>query len=504
MRRTLFVLAFALLAGCTGPERLAVEPIPSTETDPTVAVTILQLNDVYEITPVEGGKSGGLARVATLRRRLLAENPNTITVIAGDFYSPSALGTARVDGERINGKQMVAVLNALGLDVATYGNHEFDISEDAFLQRVTESEFVYVTANVTSDEGAAFPNTQTTWTRTFTDADGDSLRLGITGVTLASNPAAYVAYADPLPAMAAAVEALDAETDVIVGLTHLALEDDVRVAAEIPAVDLVLGGHEHENIRVFRGPDFTPVVKADANARTVYVHRLRYDPRDGSLAIDSELVPITDALRDDPEVAAVVRHWVDLGFAGFEASGFEPAEVVTTTTEPLDGREATIRNRPTNLGALIAEAFAREAGEVDLAVFNSGSVRIDDVLPAGAVSQYDVIRVLPFGGSVLAVDVSGAVLARVLDQGLANRGTGGFLQTWNVAQADDGTWRIGGEALDPAATYRIATSDFLVSGNETGLDFFDAETNPDVTITATLRDVRMAVIDELQRRYGAP
>ena len=47
-------------------------------------VTILHFNDVYEITPVEGGRSGGLARVATLRRRLLAENPNTFTLLAGD------------------------------------------------------------------------------------------------------------------------------------------------------------------------------------------------------------------------------------------------------------------------------------------------------------------------------------------------------------------------------------------------------------------------------------
>jgi 5'-nucleotidase/UDP-sugar diphosphatase len=79
--------------------------------------TLLQLNDVYEITPVANGTSGGLARVATLRQQLLAENPNTITILAGDFLSPSALGTARVDGEPLAGKQMVAAAqpNGLGL-----------------------------------------------------------------------------------------------------------------------------------------------------------------------------------------------------------------------------------------------------------------------------------------------------------------------------------------------------------------------------------------------------
>ncbi|MFM7576381.1 MAG: metallophosphoesterase, partial [Microcystaceae cyanobacterium] len=100
----------------------------------TIPFTLLHFNDVYEIMPIAGGKWGGLARVATLRQRLKQENPHTYTVLAGDLLSPSALGTAQVKGERLAGKQMVAVLNQLGLDYATFGNHEFDLSETEFLQ----------------------------------------------------------------------------------------------------------------------------------------------------------------------------------------------------------------------------------------------------------------------------------------------------------------------------------------------------------------------------------
>ncbi|CAF5146741.1 unnamed protein product, partial [Rotaria sp. Silwood1] len=53
--------------------------------------TILQMNDIYELKPLSGGKKGGMARVATIRKLLLQENPNTFTVIAGDIVSPSAL-----------------------------------------------------------------------------------------------------------------------------------------------------------------------------------------------------------------------------------------------------------------------------------------------------------------------------------------------------------------------------------------------------------------------------
>ena len=507
MRPLLAVLASALLlAGCAPSNRTVLDAPPAVPmpAEPVVTATILQLNDVYEITPVEGGRTGGLARVAALRRHLLEEDDDVLTVIAGDFFSPSALGTARVEGERLNGKQMVAVLNALGLDLATFGNHEFDLSEEAFLQRLAESRFPYVTSNVTNAQGAPFPNTLPRYVWTVEDG-GASATVAFVGVTLASNPKPYVRYADPLTSLRAAADALADSADALVGLTHLALEDDMTAAATIPALDLVLGGHEHENVEVYRGPDFTPVLKADANARSVYVHRLRLHTLSGLVEVRSELVPITEAWAQEPAVAAEVRRWVDLAYAGFAESGFAPAELVATTTEPLDGREASVRNRATALTDLIAEAYRREAaahGTVDLALYNGGSIRIDDVLPPGPVTQYDVIRVLPFGGNVLTVEMRGATLDSVLTQGVANRGTGGYLQAAGVTRTDGGAWQVGGQPLDPGRTYRVAISDFLVTGRESGLAYLNAETNPNVRVVGTHRDVRQAVIEELRRRYG--
>lgn len=111
-----------------------------------VDITLLHLNDVYEITPVEAGKRGGLARVATLQQ-LLSQNPHTYTLLAGDAFSPSALGTARVNGHPLAGEQMVAVMNAVGFNYATFGNHEFDLSEAEFQQRLKESRFRWLSSN---------------------------------------------------------------------------------------------------------------------------------------------------------------------------------------------------------------------------------------------------------------------------------------------------------------------------------------------------------------------
>ncbi|MCI5137336.1 MAG: hypothetical protein D3922_02715 [Candidatus Electrothrix sp. AR1] len=93
--------------------RTSLSPV---ENSNEVRITVLQMNDVYEVDSVNGGKEGGLARVASLRDMLLQRNPDTLTVLAGDLFSPSALGTAPYKDGCLNGRQIVATMNALGLD----------------------------------------------------------------------------------------------------------------------------------------------------------------------------------------------------------------------------------------------------------------------------------------------------------------------------------------------------------------------------------------------------
>ena len=93
---------------------------------PTVEFTILHLNDVYEIERPRDQTLGGLSRVAALRKRLVEENARTYTMLSGDALSPSPIGGAVIEGDELAGRQMVAVLNVMGLDFATFGNQEFD------------------------------------------------------------------------------------------------------------------------------------------------------------------------------------------------------------------------------------------------------------------------------------------------------------------------------------------------------------------------------------------
>lgn len=500
MQRTWLRAVALLTVALIGLHGCATPTAPGSSAGQASTVTLVHLNDVYEILPVEGGKSGGLARVATVIQALKAAHPAVLTTLGGDYLSPSALGTARVDGQPLAGRQMVDVLNATGLDLATLGNHEFDVSEAAFRAHLTQSKFRIVSTNVTDALGKPFPGVPTSLVVPVV-AGGRMLRIGFIGVTIDSTQKSWVRYREAIAAARAEIETLRGKVDAIVALTHLSLEQDAEFVAAVPDIDLVLGGHEHENWLMYRGPRFVPVVKADANVRSIAIVTMTFAAPGTPPAIAVRLQKIDDSIASAPAVDAVARAWVEKAFAGFRREGFAPEAVVATIGEPLDGRESSVRNRSGRLTDLIAAAFAREAAPVDMAFFNGGSVRIDDVVPPGPITEYDIIRILPFGGKVVKATFDGALLERVLDAGVNNEGQGGFLHTWGVRR-EGGAWLVQGRAIDPARRYAVALNDFLLTGGEANLGFL-TRGHPQVRDVQELRDVRHAVIEELRRTSPA-
>jgi len=130
MKKIKILLAFlVLLSSCS-------------KDDGKISFTLLQLNDVYEISSIQGGKFGGMARVETLHKELSAKNKNTLLVMAGDFLNPSLIGTMKHNGVRVSGKQMVEVMNAMNFDLAAFGNHEFDLSQKDLQKRLMRAIFL--------------------------------------------------------------------------------------------------------------------------------------------------------------------------------------------------------------------------------------------------------------------------------------------------------------------------------------------------------------------------
>ncbi len=206
----------------------------------TVRVTILHLNDTYQFTPADGGKRGGLARVMTIKKEALKENPNTIMTLGGDTLSPS------VETRTYKGAQMIDAWNMVGLDYAALGNHEFDLKTAELLERMKESKFTWLNANVVDTKtGKLFADTPQFVIRSI-----GGVKIGMIGLLLpetkeTSSMEAHLSVTDFCATARDLVPKMrEAGANVIVGITHLFMNQDKKLAG-CADFDLILGGHEH-------------------------------------------------------------------------------------------------------------------------------------------------------------------------------------------------------------------------------------------------------------------
>lgn len=437
-----------------------------------IEFTFLQINDVYEIAPIQGGEFGGMARVETVHQELLKENPNTLLFMAGDFLNPSLLGTIKVDGERVRGKQMIEVMNAMNFDLVAFGNHEFDVSQKDLQKRLNESNFPWISANVKlKTKEAAVPfykernrekeSVKETFVKEFIDEDGTKIRIGFISVCIPSNPKEYVEYSNMFVKARSAYAAIKDSVDVVFGLTHVKIVNDKRIAKLIPDLPLIMGGHEHTNSLDTIGNVI--ISKADANAKTAYIHRVSYDKKTKKTIVKSELKEINSSIKSDEKVAVIVNKWQTILTSKIKDIISNPDEVIFKAKIPLDGRDTPIRSLQTNLGQIITKAmsFAYD-DEVDCALVNGGSIRIDDQL-TGNITAVDIFRVLPYGGDILKVQIKGRLLKRVLDYGRLATGTGAYLHRHNI-ELNDKIWLIKGKPINLKKTYTVAFSDYLLKG----------------------------------------
>ncbi|MCB0549520.1 MAG: bifunctional metallophosphatase/5'-nucleotidase, partial [Phaeodactylibacter sp.] len=361
-----------------------------------------------------------------------------------------------------------------------FGNHEFDLKDAELLQkRINQSTFEYTVCNVQRADGDAlrpfmqmkngqeFPIPKYV-IREFRNDKGQSVRVGIIGVVLPFNKTDYVAYEPVAQAFRETYNELKPQVDLVLGLTHLNVEEDVELAREVPGVLLFMGGHDHVNMS--RYSEETIITKADANVKSVYIHRITYNPASGFSKVRSSLKKIDDSIPDDPATQAVVEKWQGSVNAIMEDMGYNPNEKLMVTDDPLECKEADIRSRPTNYGRLTVNAFAAAWPGADVYMINGGSMRMDDDVE-GVVTQYDVLRTFPFGGKIVRMELPGNMLEKLLITGLVtNRGDGGYLQVKNV-ERDGSQWLVKGAPVDAEQVYTVVLPEFVAKGNEQNLEF---------------------------------
>jgi 5'-nucleotidase len=435
-----------------------------------VKITLLQVNDVYQFAPVDQGTRGGLARLLTLHKSIQQENPNTLFLMAGDTISPS------VESITYKGAQMIDAWNAIGLDYATFGNHEFDFGPDVLKQRMQESKFAWTAANVID----------TTTNQTFNDAkryvvrEFGGVKIGIFGLVLpetkiTSRPGPNVEFRSPCDTAKEVVSELHSQgVKVVVALTHLSMREDKEVA-RCAGVNLIIGGHEHTLLQSQAGN--APIFKMTSDGRELGRFDLNISPATGELeSIDWQVIPVDSTTPEAPEFAAVYQK-----YAGLLT---ELAKPVGSTSVTLDARSLESRTRETNVGDFVADAF-RKATTADIGFMNGGSIRADNVFGPGKLTMRDVLSILPFKNKLVKIEVTGAMLRAALEHGVSRSAEdsqpGGFPQVSGIVFSFDASRppgarlvdvKVNGVALDDAKKYTLTTTTFIALDGGDGYTMF--------------------------------
>lgn len=434
----------------------------------TVKFTILTFNDVYTIVPDENGV-GGFAQMATLLAQERKKAEHHITVVNGDFLSPSLLSSFD------QGAHRVELFHLMGVDLVALGNHEFDFGPQVLRKRLGESHFPWLAANVFGEDGRPFTGDVQTF---IVDAEG--IRIGFFGLltpeTVQLSSTEHKVYFTPLAHTATLmIEALKRQgADVIIAVTHLLIAEDRQLVKEVPAIDFILGGHDHEPITW--GDGRTLIHKSGQDARFLGRIDLVIDKQGDQVKIfPSWRMVLNRKFQPDP----IVAHRIGELEAQLSCHLEAPICVLQNSLESLHSH---VRSQETSMGNLITDAM-RASCDAEVALLSGGILRGDQVYDLHhTLTMRDLVRELPFPNLIVMVELLGRDLLEALENGVSQwaHRSGRFLQVSGLCFSFDPESavgervkevRVGGEPLRPEGTYRVATVGYLLDGGD-GYDCF--------------------------------
>lgn len=492
------------LAACA----LLLAALPARAQEFRPAAAFVQMNDVYRIDAVENGAAGGPGRVVTVAERARRLGVPVRVLHAGDFIAPS------LESRYFAGLQMIDALNFIHARtplIAVPGNHEFDDRRPEMLAgAITASRFPWLASNVRLNTGTAAAD-RALGTDTVIESGG--MRIGIFTLTFLDSPRDYAQWDTAFVALAEAqIRALEGEgVDAIIGLTHLDMSVDRRIAAlraTHPKFLWIAGGHEHYLIHQPLTDSTAEITKGDSNARRVWqvvvgrrgdVPALRAD----SIALDESVAVNAEYRRAVEEKwAAEMREKVPF---------FD--QVIGRSTTRADASEEIVRNQESAWGNYLTDVMrtAYPTIPADVAVLNGGAIRIDDVV-TGEIRWEHVARTFGFPTRVALVWLTGRdIREQVLERGVGGgRGEGRFLQVSGLRFTFDrgrpAGQRVtsveirrgdGYEPLNDTRVYVVAVPDYLFAGGD-GYNFH----NRAVLSVPPGPDLRLLAFDALSAAYA--
>ena len=505
LRRLLLASGSAVVSGCTH------DLLP--QLGEPIALTVLHLNDLHGALyakPADGDGPGGAVNLVGLIERMRAQAPGpAILLDAGDTLQGTYISNSN------QGTAVVELMNLAGVSAMVLGNHEFDWGLDVLRARIAQAQFPCLAANLLMD-----PSIKVEGISPYAVLDAGQIRIGILGLTyhdlatiVKASAIEGVRSLPPVETAKRYLPELQGRTDLVIVLSHLGEEGDRALAEAVPEIPLIVGGHSHNSFHDGVRVGDTLIVQAGAYGASLGHVELTFDRKRKEVVLDettAQLIPVADAGGASEAAAQIVARW-----------GKEAEQIGSTVVgEAGMALPRGVGGGETALGNLIVDAMhAADLGDgrsADIAIHNDGGIRAS--LDAGPITYAELYAVLPFDNTLVGLDLTGAQVRELLEDGMDNRGTGiqvsGLAFTYSMnkprgRRVMDVT--VDGQPLGPERPYRVVTIDYLHTHPSYRLSLGQGQhvTYGGLCLDAIIEYVRARspvapAVEGRIKRYGAP
>jgi 5'-nucleotidase len=454
-------------------------------------ITLVHVNDTHSYLDAYGPKDayldgtlGGMAKAASVIAAARAHEPNVLLLHAGDVFQGDLFFNAYF------GIPEFQLMKQVGFDAMAVGNHEFAFGPGVLAYALGtafgDETLPLLSANL---DMSGYPPLET-WIKSSTMKTIDGVTIGIFGMT---QPDDVLSMPDPVVILGAypntevllgiaglqAAQLRGAGADVVICLSHLGFAYDQAMAANIPGIDIIVGGHDHSVFTrpvVVTNPDGKPTLILQAGSHYRYVGELRFSLNSGAVKVqDYTLVEVDKKVPPLPEVQGVVD---DLKLGIMAQYDDVYGTVLARATRDLEvGTNPKQPRRDSPMGNLITDAL-REKTDTDIALTANGV--ITQGIFRGPIVGADVFRTVSYGYDeatglgfkIATFDITGAELVKALETTLAYLGVNEdfLLQVSGMSFAYDAAKPVGsrvvlpsvcihGQPLDPGATYTATVNE---------------------------------------------
>ncbi len=443
---------FALLISCAH-NQYSQQPI---------TITIAHLNDTHshleadrdaEWMKFEGVDTkvylGGFTRLKTAMDKMRNESNNFVLLHAGDAVQGTLYFTL------FNGDADIEFLNLLGIDAMTFGNHEFDKGPDMTSKIVNSARLPFISANI---DFAGIPAIAEK-VKPYLIKNFDGEKVAIIGITTEntaqiSNPGPNIKFNDVTKSLLKTVNELTAMgINKIIVVSHIGYEEDKKLAQSVSGIDVIVGGHSHTllgdktafgSLGINTQAEYPTVIKSPEGIDVLIVQAWRWGGTIGLLTVDfdeqghikgysgqptlimgetfiqdKKVVPYgSDTYKrilqviSDSKVAGVYE---EDPFAKKMLQPYKEQLDILMKTIIAEAKDDLISGLNSGLGPIITDGMIWKTG-AQIALLNRGGARSD--IYAGGISVGKVMEVLPFNNTLFSIELSGAEIKNVLEDGV--------------------------------------------------------------------------------------